>query len=101
MQLGGPVWHVSVARPGVAIPATLEAECRRQLAGVGDPSLGEWPEWTGRAFHLRRRLSAREQRGVGPVEDIRRTPEARQRAERLGSLLAYAPVEALADEIGA
>lgn len=62
--------------------------------------LGEWREWTGRAFHLRRRLSVREQRGVGPVVDIRSTPEARRRAERLGQMLAFAPPEVLIEELG-
>lgn len=100
LELGGPVWHVSVAAPGLAIPAMLEQECRRQLVGVGDASLGEWTEWSGRAFHLRRRLSVREQREVGPVVDVRGTPEALRRAERLGSLLAYAPAEAIAEELG-
>lgn len=100
MQLGGPVWHVSAATPGLAIPALLEAECRRQLAEVGDASLGEWPEWTGHAFHLRRRLNTREQRKVGPVVDIRGTQEARQRAQRLGTRLKLVPAEVLAEEIG-
>lgn len=100
MQLGGPVWHVSVARPGLLWPARLEAECERQLAGVGDAALGEWREWSGAAFHLRRRLSVREQREVGPVVDIRRTEEARRRAALLGPRLAYAPPEVLADELG-
>ena len=42
-----------------------------ELAGVGDASLGEWFEWTGKAFHLRRRLSEAEAQTVGPVKDIR------------------------------
>lgn len=100
MNLGGPVWHVSVSSRGLAIPGLLEAECERQLSGVGDARLGEWREWSGRAFHLRRRLSEREQRSVGPAIDVRRTPEARRRAERLGSLLTYAPAEVLAEELG-
>jgi hypothetical protein len=100
MNLGGPVWHVSVASPGVPLRHRLEAECEQQLRGVGDVSLGEWREWTGRAFHLRRRLSPREQRHVGPVVDIRRTPEALQRAQRLGSWLALVPTEVLLDEVG-
>jgi hypothetical protein len=53
------------------------------------------------AFHVRRRLSASEEAHVGPVLDIRRTGEAVRRAERLGSLLALAPAEVLADELGA
>lgn len=100
MNLGGPVWHVSVASQGLPLRPRLEAECERQLSGVGDPVLGEWREWTGRAFHLRRRLAAREQRDVGPVVDIRGSEEARRRAERLGPMLAYVPAEVLADELG-
>lgn len=72
----------------------------RQLQGVGDPSRGEWREWSGRAFHLRRRLSEVEQRRVGPVVDVRGTPEALRRAQALGDLLAYAPREVLVDELG-
>jgi hypothetical protein len=52
------------------------------------------------AFHIRRRLSAAEQKRVGDVLDIRRTPEAAQRAARLGPMLGFAPPEILADEIG-
>jgi len=98
--LGGPVWHASVATSGLAIPAALEAEAVRQLAGVGDSTLGEWREWTGRAFHIRRRLSAREAQRVGPVVDIRRTPEALRRAARLGDMIRFAPAEVLREEIG-
>jgi hypothetical protein len=87
-------------RQPIPIPAMLEREAVRQLQGVGDPSLGEWREWSGRAFHLRRRLSAREQRTVGPVVDVRGTPEAARRAEVLGDLLRHAPPEVLVDELG-
>lgn len=100
MNLGGPVWHASIAAPGIAIPARLEAEAVRQLSGVGDSALGEWREWTGRAFHVRRRLSVREALRVGSVVDVRRTPEAARRAERLGDLLRFVPAEVLAGEIG-
>ena len=84
----------------MTLPAVLEAEAERQLAGVGDASLGEWREWTGRAFHLRRRLSLREARRVGPVVDVRGTDDARRRALKLGPLLRLAPPEVLADELG-
>jgi len=52
------------------------------------------------AFHVRRRLSAAEQAGVGPAVDIRRSPEAISRAMRLGGMLWLAPPEVLADELG-
>jgi hypothetical protein len=53
------------------------------------------------AFHIRRRLSTREQaRALLDVADIRRTPEAVTRAAALGDLLACAPPEVLAEELG-
>lgn len=54
-----------------------------------------------RAFHVRRRLSVAEQQAVGPVMDIRQTPEAIRRAAVLGDMLRYAPSDVLADELGA
>jgi hypothetical protein len=98
MNLGGPVWHASVA--GSLIKAALWQEAERQLAGVGDKLLGEWRETGAKAVHLRRRLSEREQRAVGPVMDIRRSDEARVRAARLGARLSLVPPEMLAEEIG-
>lgn len=87
-------------RGGLPIRAQLEAECERQLAGVGDPELGEWHEWSGLAYHIRRRLTEAEQARVGPVMDIRRTPEAIRRAISVGSMLRLAPAEVLAEELG-
>jgi hypothetical protein len=55
----------------------------RVLDGVGDATLGEWYESGGLAFHVRRRLSEVEARIVGTVVDIRETPEALQRFERM------------------
>jgi hypothetical protein len=98
MNLGGPVWHASVA--GSLIKAVLWQEAERQLSGVGDALLGEWRETATRAVHLRRRLTEREQRAVGPVVDIRRSDEARMRAARLGARLSMAPPDVLAEEIG-
>lgn len=54
-----------------------------ELAGVGDPTLGEWHEWTGKAYHVRRRLTPEEQQSVGPVVDVRRTEEGFGRARAL------------------
>lgn len=70
------------------------------MAGVGDPAFGEWREWTGKAFHIRRRLTGAEWAHVGPALDIRRTPEARQRVLAVGKYLIFAPSEVLADEAG-
>ena len=98
MEYGGPVWHASVA--GSIIKAVLEQEALRQIAGLGDASQGEWREVGRTAFHVRRRLAAREMALVGPVMDIRGTPEARERAAALGSLLRLAPPEVLAEELG-
>lgn len=53
-----------------------------------------------RAFHVRRRLSAREMAVTGPVLDIRATPEALSRALALGPALRFAPREVLDDELG-
>lgn len=76
--------------------------CRRRalraLDGLGDPTLGEWQEWTGAAYHIRRRLTPTEQTQVGPAVDIRGTPEARQRVAAIGPLLGYAPPEIVASE---
>jgi hypothetical protein len=50
------------------------------LEGVGDLE-HEWREWTGRAYHIRRRLTYVEQSAVGPVIDLRGTDEALRRFE--------------------
>jgi hypothetical protein len=81
------VWHASVApRPGVSVAgldplgrALLESRARDLLEGVGDAKRGEWVEVSARAIHVRRRLSADEERLVGPAIDIRGTPEVEQR----------------------
>ncbi len=81
---GGPVWHASAASTGALSglgAEFLERKAREALEGVGDASLGEWTEWTGVAFHVRRRLTAEEQATVGPVVDVRGTKEAQQRME--------------------
>lgn len=49
-----------------------------------------WEEWTGFAFHLRRRLSIREAAEVGPVIDVRGTDEA---GRRLGAIWRFVPDE--------
>jgi len=83
MNLGGPVWHASAAPlPGTHWPVEiLQAAALLALKGVGDARLGEWEwhEWTGRAYHVRRRLTRCEQQSVGPATDIRGTPEETRR----------------------
>jgi hypothetical protein len=76
----------------------LEREALRQLGGLGDAALGEWREMGESAFHVRRRLSGREQREVGDVVDIRGTDEAWSRAAMLGGLLRLVPPAVLAEE---
>lgn len=45
----------------------------RVLEGVGDASAGQWEEWTGEtgAYHIKRRLTAEEEKLTGPAVDIR------------------------------
>lgn len=83
MNLGGPVWHASVAPIARLRPEVLRAAALLALKGVGDVALGEWEEYTGYAFHIRRRLSRTEQRSVGEVVDIRGTAEVAQRLARV------------------
>lgn len=86
---GGPVWHASIAPRGIVLAeATLRRFAFAALAGVGDATLGEYEEpLNGRAFHLRRRLSAEEHALVGEVVDVRGTPEAERRLRPVRHLL--------------
>lgn len=86
---GGPVWHASVASmiEGLS-PATLQDGAFATLFGVGDASLGEWEEWTGRAYHVRRRLNEGESRAIGPVIDVRGGAEG---ARRVACMKPYMP----------
>ena len=70
------MWHVSISRGPVASRRLLAL---RVLQDCGDAAAGEWWEQGEIATHLRRRLTAREAEGVGPVVDVRDTPEARRR----------------------
>lgn len=86
MGLGGPVWHASAAPARYAAAREyLRDRAYEALAGVGAIALGQWEEWTGRAFHVRRRLSTEEIRlgGIGEVIDVRGTWEGRKRIERV------------------
>ena len=61
--------------------------CLEILEGFGDASAGEWTEDRPRAFHLRRRLSEKEQERVGQALDCRNTEEGIVRFERIANLL--------------
>lgn len=75
--------------PGLqASQSFLREQVVEALSGVGDASKGEWEEWSGRAYHIRRRLSADEQARIGDAVDVRGTPEE---ARRLDSARAYLP----------
>lgn len=77
---GGPVWHASAASKQIALPINFLQQCAlTALEGVGDASKGQWEEWTGNAYHIRRRLTDQEQARVGEVEDIRGTEEQERR----------------------
>lgn len=79
------MWHSSAAalQGWPTDMTTLRTFALRALDGVGDRNLGEWDEWTGYAFHIRRRLSVQEQGNVGPVLDVRGTNEAERRLARV------------------
>jgi hypothetical protein len=82
------VWHTSVLGFGLSLD-TLRAKARLVLAGVGDPTLGEWEEVGVKAFHLRRRLTAEESYIVGGVRDVRGTGEALKRFDAMRPYLPH------------
>lgn len=80
-----------------------EQRAYAELSGLGDPLLGEWTDWSPdvRVFHLRRRLTDAEAAPIGPVRDVRGTPEAHRRLRALPrGLLRLVPPDALAEEGG-
>lgn len=88
MGLGGPVWHASAAPiGGIPVKDILRRISLAALRNVGDPQLGEWEEWTEKAYHIRRRLSRVEQLSVGDVIDIRGTEESTRRLDVVRHLL--------------
>ncbi len=92
MNYGGPVWHCSAAPCGRKIgKVELLRIARRYLAGVGDMA-HEFHEWTGYAFHVRRRLNADEIATIGDAVDCRGTEEGQRRLDAVKDVL---PAEAL------
>ena len=68
------------------------------IAGVGNQNQ-EWLEWTGYAFHVRRRLTKQEQDQIGDAIDCRDTEEGRQRFEAIKHELPKQAVELAKMEI--
>lgn len=66
------MWHASAAPiPGDwAIRDVCELWAHDALDHVGDPA-AEWRAWSGKAFHIKRRLTESEQTLTGPAIDIR------------------------------
>lgn len=83
MKLGGPVWHASVSSRTGTHPAVLRDIALKALDGVGDAALGQWEEFSGVAFHIRRRLRPSEQELVGRAIDIRGTKEFNRRVKAI------------------
>jgi hypothetical protein len=80
------VWHASAATTlKLQFGDTnrwLEKRAREALLHVGNASMGEWVEHTGRAVHVRRRLTLEEEARVGPAVDLRGSAEAREIYDR-------------------
>lgn len=68
------------------------------LVGVGDAARGQWEEWTSKAYHVRRRLTADEECVTGPAVDVRRTPESLRRIRRVQVLAPFVPAKMLLEE---
>ena len=58
----------------------------KHLAGVGDRA-HEFLEWTGYAYHVRRRLTEAEQAPIGPALDLRGSDEGWERLQRILDVL--------------
>jgi hypothetical protein len=85
------VWHCSVsAKYGKYSRAAMRRFADAALAGVGDATLGEWETPGDIALHVQRRLTPAEAAMVGPLLDIRGTPEAERRAAVVRARVAIA-----------
>ena len=87
------MWHASAAsisRIRQQSESILRSAALRALDGVGDAKLGEWLEWSGYAYHIRRRLTALEAVHIGEVIDIRGTAEAERRRQ---VVLPFLPIQ--------
>lgn len=71
------------------------------LDGYGEADLGEWFEDRPKAFHLRRRLNAKEQAVVGEALDIRNDPGAFVRWVRIREYIPWQFWEMAYEEVPA
>jgi len=69
------------------------------LNGFGDTVLGEWIEDRPKAFHLRRRLNAMEEKRVGEAIDCRATEEAQARYDKIKSFLPPRALYLVSEEV--
>ena len=70
----------------IVLKPALQRRALHALEGVGDRQ-HEWHEWTGFAYHIRRRLTREEVQWPEEVRDIRGTPEASARYRRMAAML--------------
>jgi hypothetical protein len=94
------VWHASVVHQSRS-KDKMESLARKALRGVGDVT-NEWSEWTGYAFHVRRRLTEHEQKIflIGEVCDLRGTKEATSRLHKLWDNLSPQHRQLAMEELG-
>jgi hypothetical protein len=97
----GPVWHASAARYDGKRPreSALRQHAYDALIGVGDKSV-EFHEFSGYAYHLRRRLTKEEELRVGCVIDLRNTEEALKRFEAIKASLPQQAIRLAMEEMG-
>ena len=69
------------------------------IESVGDETAGQWEEFTGKAFHIRRRLTMEEQESIGEAVDIRGTAEARNRINAVRVVVPFLPEEMVMAEM--
>lgn len=87
------MWHASAGIMGRKLRSRefLRTAALKALEGVGDAGLGQWEDYTGRVFHLRRRLSLSEELITGPPVDVRGTEEAERRVAMVRKQCPHVP----------
>lgn len=70
------------------------------LNHVGENARKDIHEWTGYAFHIRRRLTPKEQAGVGEAVDLRKSGEGYARLRAIRDLLPSQAIALARRELG-